>query len=347
MANLTLSLFEFIFLMICGVIVGLVIYYMLSSRRALKEEMKGEASKTGKELENWKHRYFNDLEAKDRELELLRKQLADIQEEDSINSIEAEEAKKENKHLKEEIAVLKEKIEQQPPAAATTITGDDPGYMEQLQQARNSLLEHNEKINRLLGQIDIVKETEQKQQAILRTNEELNHQVEDLRGLLSDKEKEINNIRQKAHLTSEMTSMLNNAYTDFNELQSKMVKLEQQVNGSKKISMEHEDLKEQFYRVTHDFEEQKIKYNAAHAENQELKKTLEENEEKFRDTSFQLQQYQKRVAYLEELNNDLQIVTEANKKLEGQIRRIGELESMLNVVQEERDELAKKQGTGI
>jgi len=36
------------------------------------------------------------------------------------------------------------------------------------------------------------------------------------------------------------------------------------------------------------------------------------------------------------------LVTEANKKLEGQIRRIGELESMLNIVEGERDELIKQ-----
>jgi hypothetical protein len=43
------------------------------------------------------------------------------------------------------------------------------------------------------------------------------------------------------------------------------------------------------------------------------------------------------------MNNDMQTVAEANKKLEGQLKRIGELESMLNMVSEERDELARKQ----
>ena len=55
------------------------------------------------------------------------------------------------------------------------------------------------------------------------------------------------------------------------------------------------------------------------------------------------QQLQKKVAYLEELNNDMQEVADAHKKLEGQLKRVGELESMLNVVAEERDELVKKQ----
>ena len=37
------------------------------------------------------------------------------------------------------------------------------------------------------------------------------------------------------------------------------------------------------------------------------------------------------------------MIADANKKLEVQIRQIGELESMLNVVSEERDNLSRKQ----
>jgi hypothetical protein len=40
-------------------------------------------------------------------------------------------------------------------------------------------------------------------------------------------------------------------------------------------------------------------------------------------------------------------MAEANKKLEGQIKRLGELESKLNIVAEERDRLKEKQGTGL
>ena len=61
-----------------------------------------------------------------------------------------------------------------------------------------------------------------------------------------------------------------------------------------------------------------------------------------REANFQRQQLQKRVSYLEELTADLQMVAQANKKLEQQLRRIGELESMLTVVSEERDHLKNK-----
>ena len=205
------------------------------------------------------------------------------------------------------------------------------------------MLEHNEKINLLLGQIDIVKETEEKQQEILKINEELSGQVDDLKSMLSQKEKEISNTRQKEQLTNEMTSMIDSAYNEFNVLQDKIQKLESQVNASKRINLEYEDLKENHYKISSDFEEQKKKYTCGCTENKQLLEELTETEDKLKEANFQRQQLQKKVAYLEELNNDMQAVADAHKKLEGQIKRMGELESMLNVVAEERDELARKQ----
>lgn len=332
MASLSLTIIEIIVLMMGAVTLGITIHFFIASRHSLKSSPI-ETEKISKNLEEWKLRYFNDTEQRDKELTSLRKRLAEAEENSNINEIEAEEMRKLNKKLRAE-------IEAAPKTAQTA--AEKPGYIEQLRQAQTSLLEHNEKINQLLGQIDIVKETEEKQRQIQKINEELTNQIDDLKFLLSQKEKEINNTRQQEHLTSEMTSMLDSAYNEFNVLQDKIQKLESQVNNSKRTSLDYEDLKEGHYKIVRDFEEQKLRYNAAIAENQQLKAALEETEDILKETSFQRQQLQKKVTYLEELNNDMQAVSDANKKLEGQLKRIGELESMLNVVAEERDELAKK-----
>ena len=334
MTSLSLSLIEIIVLMLGAVTLGITIHFFITSRKSLKSSPM-EAEKISKTLEEWKLRYFNDTEIRDKELANLRKRVEDAEENSHINSIEADEMRKLNKKLQAEMESYK-----QPGSPAEK---EKPGYIEQLRQAQTSLLEHNEKINQLLGQIDIVKETEEKQQEILKINEELSGQVDDLKYMLSQKEREINNTRQQENLTSEMTSRLDSAYNEFNVLQDKIQKLESQVNASKRINLEYEDMKESYYRVSTDFEEQKRKYNAATAENKQLLEELTETEDKLREANFQRQQLQKRVAYLEELNNDMQAVADANKKLETQLKRIGELESMLNVVAEERDELAKKQ----
>jgi chromosome segregation ATPase len=159
---------------------------------------------------------------------------------------------------------------------------------------------------------------------------------------LTEKEKEINHIRQKEQLTNEMKSMLDNTYHEFNTLQNKIHKLESQLNSSRLMNMEYEDLKEAHSRMTRDFEENKVKVTALTTENQQLHAQLTDVEDQLREANFQRQQLQKRTAYLEELNKDLQVVSDTNKKLEGQLRRVGELESMLNVVSEERDQLRNR-----
>ena len=366
--QLSLSLVEIIVLMLGAIVLGITIHFFITRRRSLKEEVeKAPGGKLNRELDDWKRRYFNDIEDKDRELESLKKKFADTEENSEINMIEADEMRKANKELKKEIELLKqapkttnanesieidqlrkqnkqlkEEIELLKKTPQTTTTGK-PDYMEQLRIAQSGLLEHNTKINQLLEQIDIVKETEEKQQDILKNNEVLAEQVDELNSRLSQKEKELNNVRQKEHLTTEMNSMLDNAYTEFNTLQEKMLKLEMQVINAKKINIEYEDLKEGYSKVSTDLSDEKKKYQAAHNENNQLRDTLTETENKLKEANFQRQQLQKKVAYLEELNIDMQAIADANKKLEGQIRRIGELESMLNVVSEERDDLARKQ----
>lgn len=336
MDTLSLSLVEILLLIAVAITLGITIHFFIVSRRSLKVSSAEASGKTGKELEDWKLRYFNDIELKEKELSELKKQFADTSENSDIYAIEAEEMRKQNKKLQSELESLR----------TTPLSPDKRDYIDQLRQAQTSLMEHNEKINHLLGQIDIVRETEEKRKDILKYNEELANQVDDLKFMLSQKEKEISNVRQKEHLTTEMTSMLDSAYNEFNVLQEKIQKLESQVNASKKIHFEYEDLKENHYKVSQGFEEQRRKYNVLVAENNHALEELTETEEKLREANFQRQQLQKRVAYLEELNMDLQTVSDANKKLEGQLKRVGELESMLNVISEERDELARKQSHG-
>jgi len=336
MATLSLSLIEIIVLMLGAITLGVTIHFFIVSRRSINASSPDATGKATKEVEEWKLRYFNDIEVKDKELAQLKKRTTESEENSNIYAIEADEMRKQNKKLQAEIEALR----------TTAPVADKRGYIDQLREAQSSLLEHNEKINVLLSQIDIVKETEEKQKEILKYNEELSGQIDDLKFMLSQKEKEISNVRQQEHLTTEMTSRLDSAYNEFNVLQDRIHKLESQVNSSKKLHLEYEDLKEGHSRMTQDFEEQRRKYNAMNQENKQLLEELTETEDKLKEANFQRQQLQKRVAYLEELNNDMQAMADANKKLEGQLKRVGELESMLNVIAEERDELARKQSHG-
>lgn len=342
---MTLSVFELIVLFVCAVIVGVTIHFFISSRRGLKMSSQ-DAEKMNRSIEDWKSKYFNDIDDRDKELTELKEKLNEAVENAKEYRAEAEQMHRENRTLEAELEMA---MKQPPPTEPVMIQAqapvtEKPDYISQLRIAQSSLMEHNDKINKLLEQIDVIKEKEEQQQIILEEKEELNNQINKLKLVLSDKEKEINNIRQKEQLTKEMNAILDNAYSEFNVLQGKIQKLELQLNQSKLLNIEYEDLKETHYKMIRDFEDQKTKLQAFGNENQQLSMQIEEITDKLREANFQRQQLQKRVSYLEELNNDLHVVADANKKLESQLKKIGELESMLNVVSEERDMLKKQPG---
>lgn len=343
MGHLTLSILEVVILLLGAIILGITIHFFISSRKSLKGT-NVESQTLAKTLGEWKLKYFNEIESRDKELAEMREKLDEVNDRlseaesnSNIYSIEAEEMRRQNKILQNELAAPSH-------TAAPPHAGEKIDYIEQLRQAQSSLMEHNEKINRLLGQIDVIKEKEEETREALKDNEELSHQVSDLKQLISEKEKEMNMFRQKEQLTKEMSSMLDSAYQEFNVLQDKIRKLETQVSSSRVTSIEYEDLKEEHNKLSNEFEEQKKRLNAFSSENQKLQARLADTEDKLHEANFNRQQLQKRVAYLEELNNDLQTVSDANKKLENQLKRIGELESMLNMVSEERDQLMRRQG---
>jgi chromosome segregation ATPase len=339
-AILTLSVLEIILLLFGAIILGITIHFFIASNKSLKVTT-GELQKNSLAQDEWKLRYFNDMELRDKEISTLKQQLLEAEENANIYSTEAEEMHRQNRKLDAEIASMKKVMAEEPMAEKPKPKEEQGDYLEQLRQAQSSLMEHNQKINQLLGNIDVIKEKEEMQREVLRVNDELSAQINAMRVQLTEKEIEISNNRQKEHLTTEMKSMLDNTYHEFNILQNKMLKLESQLTSSRMMNLEYEDLKEAHSKMSRDFEEYKLRANTLTIENQQLQAQLMEVEDKLRDATFQKQQLQKRTAYLEELNSDLQVVSDTNKKLEAQLRRVGELESMLNVVAEERDHLMR------
>jgi hypothetical protein len=67
--------------------------------------------------------------------------------------------------------------------------GETQHSIEQLRKAQESLLEHNNKITELLNQIDIVKESEAKQEELTGINEKLSAEIEELKLQLYKKKK--------------------------------------------------------------------------------------------------------------------------------------------------------------
>jgi chromosome segregation ATPase len=314
--TLNLNIVEICVLFFCAVSLGIVIHFFITSRRNLKGSTV-ETEKIKKTVDDWKLKYFNEVEVRDKEVSDLKGRLSEAEENGRIYQIETEELRKQQRKMQSDLDL----------AHRPTARENKPNYIEELRLAQSSLIEHNEKINQLLENIDAFKENEEKQKLIEDENEGLIREVKDLRQLVSQKENEIHNIRQKESVTKEMTSMLDSAYSEFNTLQSKIQKLEMQLSSSKLVSLEYEDLKEAYHKALRENEEFKAKLQGVTVDNQQLTLQLNEAEDKFREANFQRQQLQKRVGYLEELNSDLQVVADANKKLEHQLKRIGELKA--------------------
>ena len=137
-SQLSLSIIEIIVLMLGAIVLGITVHFFISSRRSLKAHSPVALQQAARELEDWKLRYFNEIERRDHELEELKKRLTESEENNNINAIEAEENRKQNKKLLAELEALR---------AVSPAPAEKPGYMDQLSLARSSLKEYNEKIN--------------------------------------------------------------------------------------------------------------------------------------------------------------------------------------------------------
>ncbi len=90
---LTLSILEITVLFFGAIILGITIHFTIASRRSLRATMI-DKDNVNKSRDEWKLRYVNDIEARDKELASLKEQLTESEENTNIYSIEAEEMRK-------------------------------------------------------------------------------------------------------------------------------------------------------------------------------------------------------------------------------------------------------------
>src|SRR5690606_22890728 len=105
------------------------------------------------------------------------------------------------------------------------------------------------------------REKEEKEREMLRNNEQLTGQLEQMQQQLREKDLQIESIQQQQKLTHEMSAMLDNAYAEFNTLQEKIYRLEAQLTNAKMVNLEVEGFKEETQRLHKDVEEYRGKSN--------------------------------------------------------------------------------------
>jgi len=327
--QLIVGLPEIIISMLVAIILGFSIHFFWNARKTIGVDMNNTEPDGIGENDNWKLKYYNDMDMQEKAQQQLRERLAEARENEQLLNIETEE-------LHKKISELENKLEEQPPvqsvqAVVHTHTGDSVDYLAQLRSAQENLADHNNKVNRLLEQIEMLKESETKYASLSKENESLLRQLDNLRQSLSNKEEELNQFRQQQRISLEMGERLSKAYVEFNSLQDKLQKLEVKLANPQK-GLDYEQLHESYFSLTKDFDDARQKQIALWEENQRLSRILADTEDKLRESNFQRMQFQKKASYLEDLNHDLQQVTEHHKKIDNQLKRISEMEALLTKV---------------
>ena len=166
--------------------------------------------------------------------------------------------------------------------------------------------------------------------------------IEALEIQLEEKEGEIQQLLQQQKITDKIMMRLEEVQKEFSFMQERMALMEKQASMAQQLSLELEDLQESHARLEAEYARKTEKLQQYMSEASKLHQQLCDTEDKLQEANQQRQQLQKKVKLLEELNSDMQTMTAANKHMQTELRRIGELESMLNMMTEERDQLLRK-----
>ncbi len=318
---LTVRIPEIIIFLLGALILGFTIHYFWTSRNAIRSQKPIPPEEGINDNDNWKLKYYTDMEIQEKTMQQLRDRLSDSEENEKIYHLETEE-------LREELNLLKEKYSRTEALVKPPSITDD--YLNQLKVAQENLFQYNQHINKLLQQIQMLKESEKKFQDLQQQHSVLNEQLSGMHRQLAEKDAEINRIMQEQRLVLEMNERMDKAYADFTQMREKLRKLEQYLDQPHSKRIEYDQLQESYFKINREYDEVKGKQMALFEENQRLSRILADTEDKLKESNFQRQLYQKKMLFLEELNRDLQEASEQHKKMESQLRRISEMESFLS-----------------
>jgi len=339
--QLTMGLPEIIICLLGALMLGFTIHFFWNSKKSLRIDDSGPATGIS-ENDNWKLKYYNDMDMQERAQQQLRDRLNQGQENEQILTIELEETRKELEDLREELDHVRTKLEDAEiklaPIPEVKLSPEElalqkpdlaKDYLSQLKFAQEKMIEHNNSITRLLDQTQLLGDAEKKNQDLHRQNEELTEQVRSTSQLLVEKESEIGYLRHQQKLSEEMSLRLDKVYEEYNGLQEKLQKLQAHLTQPYNRNSDYDELKELYFKLGKEHDEMKLRHISLREENQRLARILTDTEEKLKESNFQRMQFQKRSAFLEELNHDLQEISEHNKKIESQLRRVSDMESLL------------------
>ena len=303
---INLTLVEFVVLFLAALILGFTLYFFIRSRKTLREALEANKKYIGLTI-----RKEDPLESRQNKVVELEKQFA---------------KKRLETPVRENEEVLLRKVVK---------TDENP-----VQELKNTIAQQQKMLNTYLQKVEEL-ENEGKADLDKRIND-LERDIHKLHLVIEKKDEEIEDLQQQASASQKMAAKIEEVYEEFDQLQNKMQLLEKQANRANSLAIELEDTRQSYEQVHKELLRKHEKLEEIVEENQQMRHQLNELEDKLAEANLQRQQLQKKVQFLTDLNNDMLSISETNKKLQTELRRIGELESMLNMMAEERDQLLKK-----
>ncbi|MEJ7912762.1 MAG: hypothetical protein WKF70_06385, partial [Chitinophagaceae bacterium] len=212
---------------------------------------------------------------------------------------------------------------------------------ESFDAVKQSILLQQKQLDKLMLKLDRF-ETEQQTTVPHPEEANLRSKVERLELLLEEKEEALQAAGQHNEVAQMMASRLEQLQTEFNSMQGLIQGLEKGASSAAQLQMDLEDIKEEYQQLQKEHQHRQEKLQDVIKENARLHNQLSETEDKLTEANAQRQQFMKRSRLLEDLNTDFQSVSDTNSKMKNELRRVGELESMLNMMTEERDHLLRR-----
>lgn len=205
---------------------------------------------------------------------------------------------------------------------------------------RNTINQQQKTLNGFLLEIEGLQDGGKKQ--LEDENNALQETIKNLELKLKQKDIDAEGLRQQASMAHELNQRIEEVYEEFRQMQKKLSGMEQQAARANILELELEEVRDAYERIHNDVANRQEKMEEALAETRQLRQQLKETEEKLAEANRQRQQLHKKVQFLTDMNDDLHKMSDTNKKLQNELRRIGELESMLNMISEERDQLLRR-----
>ncbi len=305
-AAVNLTLLESLTLVLVCLIFGVAIYFFIKSRKTLRQTLKAS------------RQFFS-----------TSKQEEKVIEKSPMQSLEEQYLRMRG------LVVPKKEAPELPPLKYAAATDDNIS-----RDLKQTITQQQKLLNTYLKKVE---ELEQEGREELKSeNKELQREMLRLQQLLDHKDAELEELQEEVNSAKKMADRIEEVYREFDLLQQKMSVLENQAGRANELAMELEDTRHSYEVVHKELLRKQEKMEEVMNENQRMRVLMDEVEDKLAEANLQRQQLMKKVQFLTDLNSDLQNISDTNKKLQTELRRIGELESMLNMMAEERDFLLRR-----